>query len=297
MMEKHLRGQRGAGDLILIIKTIGLLIVLLLVIAIFALGGMILIDRVVMPAYTSLGSEVELPDIVDEDFYSARRTLAELGLNLEQIDEDFSAVIDDGHIIDQTPPPFTRVKKGRTIGVVVSRGPEEIFVPNLLRLNEDQARAKLREAGLIVGKVQMRPDDALAGTVIEQRPAPSVKSLRNTSVDLTLSSGPARMRILIPRLVNGGLNQALETIRELKGKVWIEWIEDDTSLFLTVVEQSPEPGIMMEGTPIFDLKVAIRSGSFPPSVDTTGIGAPPPARRRSGLRPPMNLPIPPAERK
>ena len=294
-MKAQLKSQIGQSDVALISKTIGLLIVLLLVITFFALGGMVLVDRVIMPAFTSLGSEVELPDIVDQDFYTARRTLAELGLHLEEIDEDFSSVIDEGFIIDQTPPPFTRVKKGRTVGVVVSRGPEEIYIPNLLRLHEDQARTKLREAGLIIGTVNSRPDDALAGTVIEQNPRPNVKSLRNTPVDLVLSTGPAQMRILIPRLVNQGLDQALDTIRDLKGRVWVEWVEDDTSLFLTVIGQSPEPGTMMEGTPVFQLRVAIRTGAFPPEIDTTGIGAPPPSQRRRSNFPPT-LPIPPEHR-
>jgi serine/threonine-protein kinase len=291
-MRRDLRDQIGSSDVALITKTIGLLLMLLLLVTIFAFGGMALVDRVIMPAFTSLGSEVELPDIVDQDFYTARRTLAELGLYLEEIDEDFSAVIDEGYIIDQTPPPFTRVKNGRTVGVVVSRGPEEIYIPNLLRLHEEQARAKLREAGLIVGNVNSRPDDALAGTIIDQNPRPNVKSLRNTPVDVVLSTGPAQMRILIPRLVNQGLDQALDTIRDLKGRVWVEWVEDDTSLFLTVIGQSPEPGMMMEGSPVFELQVALRTGAFPPEIDTTGIGVPPPRERRRDTFPPT-LPIPP----
>ncbi len=288
-MRASLKSQTGSGDLIMLIKTVGLLIVLLVIIAIFFLGGMILVDRVVMPGLTRVGSEVELPDIVDEDFYAAKRALIELGLELEKIDEEFSPVYDEDHIIEQIPPPFTKVKKGRTVGVVVSRGPEEIFIPDVTRLSEDQARKKLREFGLLLGSVTSRPDNAPEGTVIDQRPVANVRSLRNRRVDLVVSSGPARMSIRIPLLINEGLERALSTIRMLEGLVWIEWVEDDDSVMMTVIEQSPEPGREVEGQPIFDLKVAIRTGFTPSRPDTAGIGAPPPFIRR--LRLPQ---IPPA---
>jgi serine/threonine-protein kinase len=296
-MRNPCRNEAGSGDIALIAKSIGLLVVLLTVITGFGLGGMLLVDRVIMPAVTNLGSEVELPDVVDQDFYAARRSLAEIGLQLEEIDEDFSAVIEEGRIIEQSPAAYSRVKRGRTVGVVVSRGPEEIVIPNLLRMNEDQARTKLHEFGLILGRVTRRPDNAIDGTIIDQRPDPNVKSLRNTPVDLTISSGPARMTIPVPRLIDDGLDRALATIRELKGRVWIEWVEDDASLYLTVVGQSPEPGTIFEGTPIFDLRVAIRTGSRPPAdIDTTGIGAPPPWQRAARVLPPPFIPGRPGAR-
>lgn len=286
-MRASLESEPGSGDLVQIIKTVGLLIVLLLIVSLFFIGGMILVDRVIMPAYINLGSEVELPDIVDQDFYTAKRTLTELGLELETIEEQFSPVYEEGHIIEQTTPPFTKVKRGRTVGVVVSRGPEEIFIPDVTRLSEDQARSRLREFGLLLGRVTSRPDNAPEGTVVDQRPAANVRSLRNRKVDLVISSGPARISYRIPRLENEGLERALARIRELNGLVWIEWVEDNDSVMMTVIEQSPEPGSEVEGRPIFDLKVAIRTGYTPAVPDTVGMGAPPPWIRRIRFPPPL----------
>ena len=290
-MRAVLKSQTGSGDLLMLIKTVGLLIVMLVIIVFFFLGGMLLVDRVVMPSLTSLGSEVELPDIVDEDFYTAKRAVIELGIELEIIDEEFSRVYEEDHIIEQIPPPFTKVKKGRTVGVVVSRGPEEIFIPDLTRLSEDQARSKLREFGLLLGRVTSRPDNVPEGTVIDQRPVANVRSLRNRSVELVISSGPARMSIRVPLLINEGLDRALSTIRLLEGLVWIEWIEDNDSVMMTVIEQSPEPGREVVGQPIFYLKVAVRTGFTPSPPDTAGIGAPPPLIRQ------LQLPqIPPGQK-
>ena len=289
------RDSRGSSDLVLILKTLGLLVVLLLVITAFGLGGIVLVDRVVMPTVTSLGSEVELPDIVDQEYYAARRTLQDLGLELEVIDEDFSPVIDEDHIIDQVPPPFTQVKKGRMVGVVVSRGPERIIVPNLVRLSEEQARARIRDAGMTVGRINERPDDSPRGTVIEQNPTAGVETLIKTPIELVVSTGPTAVTVPIPRLINMGLDQALQTIRDLKGRVWVEWVEDNSSLFLTVVGQTPQPGELVGITPIFDLRVALRSGAVPPPIDTTGIGAPPPWQRPARVLPPPGF-VPPVPR-
>ncbi len=288
-MKRTIHDRRGAGDIVLIFRTVILLIVLLTVIALFFGGGVLLVDRVFMPAFTDLGSEVELPDVVDMEFYRARQTLVELDLELERTGEEFSPVIEEGHIIDQSPPPFTRVKKGRMVGVVVSRGPEEIIIPDLRRIPEDQARARLQEFGLILGSVTSRPDNAPAGTVIDQRPEPNLKSLRNRAVDLVISSGPARMSIPIPRLINQGLDAALRTIRELQGRVWIEWVEDPGNLPLTVIGQSPDPGLNVEGTPLFDLRVSVPPGWTITPPDTAGIGAPPPWQRIRPVLPPPEV--------
>jgi beta-lactam-binding protein with PASTA domain len=278
--------RRESGGFALIVRTVLLLILLLFVIGVFFAGGVVLVDRIFMPAFTHLGAEVELPDVVDQEFYRARQILLELGLELERTGEEFSPVIEEGKIIDQSPAPFTRVKRGRMVGVVVSRGPEEIIIPDLRRLPEDQAKARLQEFGLTLGSVTSRPDNAPNGTVIDQRPEPNLKSLRNRAVDLVISSGPARVSIPIPRLINQGLDGALRTIRDLQGKVWIEWIENSANLPLTVIGQSPEPGISVAGTPVFDLQVSIPPGWSITPPDTVGIGAPPPWQRIRPVLPP-----------
>ncbi|MFC1627796.1 hypothetical protein ACFL3H_01620, partial [Gemmatimonadota bacterium] len=91
-MTKLRHDSNGSSDLGMIMKTVGLLFLLLLIITAFFLGGMVLVDQVIMPAWTDLGSEVELPDVVDLDYYEAKRDLGEIGLELETIEESFHAV-------------------------------------------------------------------------------------------------------------------------------------------------------------------------------------------------------------
>ncbi len=290
-MRNHpLKEEAGSGDLLLVFKTIGLLVVLMAVISAFVLGGMILVDRVIMPAYTHLGSEVELPDIVEEDFYDARSRLTDLGVQLERVEEDFNPVIPEGRIIDMQPAAYTRVKKGRMVRVVVSKGPEEIIVPDLLRMPEDRARTRLQEMRLTLGTITTRPDNALEGLVIDQSPPAGTKTI-NPRVNLVVSSGPEHVSVRIPNLVNLDVYEAVQTIRERGGRGWVEWVRDDDSLMYTVLEQSPQPGTQVSGTPVFDLKVSLLPGASEPALqDTVGIGAPPPWMRGGGERAPSRRP-------
>lgn len=279
-----LKDPVGGGDAILVLKTIGLLVVLLTVISAFVLGGMVLVDRIIMPAYTRLGSEVELPDIVEEDFYEARNQLTELGVQLERAEEDYNPVIPEGYIIDMQPSAYTRVKKGRTVRVVVSKGPEEIIVPDLVRMSEDQARTRLQEMRLTLGTITTRPDRAPEGTVIDQSPPSGTKTV-NPRVDLVVSTGPEQTSVRVPDLVNLDMYEAIQVIKERGGRVWIEWVRDEQSLMYTVLEQSPAPGTQVQGDPVFDLKVSLLPGASEPALqDTVGMGAPPPWLRGGGSR-------------
>ena len=104
-MTKLRSNSKGSTDLGVIMKTVGLLILLLIIITAFFLGGMVLVDQVIMPAWTDLGSEVELPDVVDLDFYEAKRDLEQIGLELERIEESFDkpSGIDGGGVLGFLP--------------------------------------------------------------------------------------------------------------------------------------------------------------------------------------------------
>jgi hypothetical protein len=91
------------------------------------------------------------------------------------------------------------------------------------------------------------------------------------------------------------VHEAIRRIRELGGRVWVEWVRDDDSLMNTVVEQDPPPGTRVEGIPIFHLKVSILNDAAIPALDDTiGIGAPPPVPERGGRSPRGSIFPPPA---
>jgi beta-lactam-binding protein with PASTA domain len=79
----------------------------------------------------------------------AERTLATAGLAVAQA-QAYSEVTAKGKVAFTTPKSGTEIKKGETVTVYVSRGPERIAVPNVVGMSPADATAALRAAGLSV---------------------------------------------------------------------------------------------------------------------------------------------------
>ncbi|MDN4172237.1 Stk1 family PASTA domain-containing Ser/Thr kinase [Nocardioides sp. SOB77] len=83
--------------------------------------------------------------------------------------------------------------------------PEQVQVPNLIRLGDDQARAAIREAGLSVGDVSFAENEAIpAGKVAEQQPNRDQYVEPGTAVDIVVSLGEPQ--VTVPSVV--GLTRA-----------------------------------------------------------------------------------------
>lgn len=73
--------------------------------------------------------------------------------------------------------------------IALANDPTAPLVPNLVGMEEGDARDAIEEADLVVGSVIFRADNAAAGTVLESKP-PAGRKLRSGSpVDLVLSDG------------------------------------------------------------------------------------------------------------
>ena len=66
------------------------------------------------------------------------------------VQEEFSDRVERGTVISQTPPKGTELQPGGTVTIVVSKGPPEFPMPNVVGMGRDEAVAKLRSLGLLV---------------------------------------------------------------------------------------------------------------------------------------------------
>jgi len=64
--------------------------------------------------------------------------------------QEFSDRVDKGTVISQAPARGTDLQPGGTVTIVVSKGPPEFPMPNVVGMGRDQAVAKLRSLGLLV---------------------------------------------------------------------------------------------------------------------------------------------------
>lgn len=156
------------------------------------LAGLILIALVIVWFWiTRPVKEVPVPDLRGKPLTEARRLAQEAGLNLVIRQEEYNEQFPAGTVYLIQPEPGSSVKAGGAVQVWVSKGSRTVEVPNVQGLSEADARQRLVEAGLQVGKVEEKVDVAPAGTVLSQSPAPKQRVNRDAPVDLVISKGPA----------------------------------------------------------------------------------------------------------
>jgi beta-lactam-binding protein with PASTA domain len=99
----------------------------------------------------------------------ARSQTSGLGLNLEVDNRYYSSDVAPGHILTQSPPPGTVVRREWRVRVAESLGPQKVEVPDTVGADERVAALKLRRVGLSVGATAHMPYAGTEeGTVLAQ---------------------------------------------------------------------------------------------------------------------------------
>lgn len=137
---------------------------------------------------TSSGpAAVSVPDVIAFELDQARQVVTAAGLKVGDVDTIPSGS-EPGIIVSTRPPTGTSRPPGSAIVLVVSRGPADIRVPDLVGLRQEDARQRLEAAGLRVGAVTRRPDRRPPGSVVQQQPGAGVLSPREGRVNLVISN-------------------------------------------------------------------------------------------------------------
>ena len=150
------------------------------------------------------GGVTPTPELLGLDEKEAEAMLADQGLRLAWSEEGdrYDDRVPAGHILMQRPRAGTLVKRGRTVTVVLSRGPQLIEVPEVIGEALQAAQVTLVAAGLRLGRTVSVYGERPNGTVAAQRPAGGARAERDAAVDLFLSLEDSRQTFLMPDLVN-----------------------------------------------------------------------------------------------
>jgi len=112
---------------------------------------------------------IRVPDLTGRDGERAADRLAELGFEVE-VSERHSDTVPEREVVRQSPERGTG-KRGDTVRLVVSLGPELVEVPDLLAMSVDDATLTLEDAGF---EVEVEETDLYVGLdhVVGQDPSP-----------------------------------------------------------------------------------------------------------------------------
>jgi len=204
-------------------------------------------DQIVFPIYTRHGQEIIVPDLTNLFYEDARDKLSRMNLKIVEESKkfDMNNVFPIGVIMSQNPPPESKVKKGRRIYVIVSKGEPIIEMPDLTKRSERNAIFLLANKGLQLGEIHYDFTDLYpAGVVIDQSVPPGTEIKPGLMVDIVVSSGRFPDKFIVPNVVNRTLTEAKKIIFEAGltlGSVSFEVRED--LLPETVIVQSLQPNI------------------------------------------------------
>ncbi len=198
----------------------------LLKFGIFVVGFVLfvfLMDAVVMPFYTKHGDEFELIDVTDKEVDEAVNMLEAEGFNPVITDSVYDEKFAPGTVVQQNPQPFTEVKEGRRVYLVVSIGEKPRKVPRLIGLTAQDAEFRLKEEGLQLNQTIYEFSEFYPkGVVINQSALPGETVEKNQKVNITVSLGTAPTSLEIPNLIGKSVETArkeLEAVNVKLGKI------------------------------------------------------------------------------
>ncbi|HZB88238.1 MAG TPA: PASTA domain-containing protein [Terracidiphilus sp.] len=154
----------------------------------------VLIALALLSAITTMhfaihGAEVQVPALKGMTVAEARSQAAGLGLTLNVDNRYYSGDVAAGHILSQSPPQGTVVRREWRVRVAESLGPQKVDVPSTEGSDQRLAALELRRAGLDVGTIAHLPwPTAADGVVIAQDPPGHAQGIERPSVSLLVAA-------------------------------------------------------------------------------------------------------------
>jgi serine/threonine-protein kinase len=126
----------------------------------------------------------------------AQRSVEAAGLTFDVASRAYSETVPAGQVISTDPGPGERILKSGTVAAVVSKGPERYDVPDVAGLDRDVAVKQIAARHLVLQRTREVWNESVpSGEVIAVSPKPGSSVKPETPVVLTVSRGPAPIRI------------------------------------------------------------------------------------------------------
>jgi serine/threonine-protein kinase len=217
-----------------------------------------LVSAITTIRFTIRGHQETMPNMVGLSFAYAQRMATGLGLEMKVEDKLFNTQYPPQTIVSQMPPPGTRIKIGQHVHVLVSLGPPQVTIPNLLGTSIRAARITAIQRNLTLGDIvgihwpQSEPDQ-----VVAQDPPPESAEVRSPTVDILVSLGEVPEAYLCPRLVGQPIAEVRRSLEKagfkVAGVTSITTVSGPRGIIFT---QSPAAGSKIGSDAVFSFQVS-----------------------------------------
>ena len=172
-------------------------------------AGLVVFQSPVAGTIVAIGSEVDLiislgpessgsvavPDVAGLTQAAAATAIGAAGLTVGTVTEAASVTVPAGAVVSTNPPAHEIVDNGSSVDLVLSSGPPQIAVPDLVGLTQAEAAQALADAGFVLGAVSFAGSGSAApGTVIEQDPAFNAMAEGGSTVAIVIAAAPVTVQ-------------------------------------------------------------------------------------------------------
>jgi eukaryotic-like serine/threonine-protein kinase len=134
--------------------------------------------------------EIQMPNVVGQEAQTAQQLLQQAGFQVSPQSEP-SDTVPSGRVTRTDPGANARVKRGSSVTMFVSTGPQTVDVPNVVGQPQSQATQTLQQAGVMVFAFPQNTNNpADNGRVLAQNPPADAKQPKGSGVTLTVGRFP-----------------------------------------------------------------------------------------------------------
>ena len=166
------------------------------------------------------GQEVAIPKVTGMSPAEAERAGAASGLQVVVERQFYSPDVPEGEIMTQVPIPGAKVRRGWSIRVAQSLGPQRVAIPDVTGGSERIADLNIRRRGLTLGSVgHLTLPEGAVDRVVSQSPPPNASGVSAPKINLLVSDGPEPVVYVMPNLTGQPLGSATLALQDAGMKV------------------------------------------------------------------------------
>ena len=228
------------------------------------------LGALVLAAILLLGApdRVRVPKVVGSQIAVAQQRLERAGFEVEPVRTNSDKPRNE--VIGQSPGAGTTVDEGSRMTLNVSDGPRILQVPNVVGKGREEAARTLIKAGFKVDdEIEVFSDDVDSGRVISQQPSARSQAEQRSTVQLTISKGPARRRV--PGVVGRSEDDARAELEGAGFTVAVRRRESAGERAGTVLAQAPGRGKTATNGSRVTITVAKRPAKRPAKIALPGV--------------------------
>ena len=221
----------------------------------------------IVAAAMALGGNQEMvnvPDVSNKPIAEARSELQAAGFTIGTETEVYNPDVEAGNVVSTDPAAGVQAAKGSSVNITISKGTEQVTVPDLRDMSADEAQRVLASYGLNGQQGDtVFSDDVEENRVAQQDTAAGTTAYKGDTITFHLSKGPETASA--PNVQGLDFETARDRLEAAGFTVSLQW-RDDSAAANTVIRQS------VTGTAKLGTTITLTISNGPAEEDETDTG-------------------------